>query len=47
MIWAVSLAVVAALLVAVSLAVSYSALTSTGEDDWALSDPLVAMAEAS
>ena len=38
---------VSALLVAVSLAVSYSALTSTGEDDWALSDPLVAMAEAS
>lgn len=38
---------VSALLVAVSFAVSYSALTSSSEDDWALSDPLVAMAEAS
>jgi len=38
---------VSAILVAVSLAFSYSAITSTGEDDWALSDPLVAMAEAS
>lgn len=38
---------VSALLVALSLAASYSAMTSPSEDDWTLSDPLVAMAEAS